>query len=107
MTLRSVLLDDEVILTIDGVLDGGLAPRYHQAVEQALEGKVRTLVVDLTRTTAVDGNGIAVLTATAATCRAHACQLIIATPGGAQAVIADPAQLRTLLARVARWREAS
>ncbi|WP_158641396.1 STAS domain-containing protein [Amycolatopsis eburnea] len=106
MTLRSVLLGDEVILSVDGVFDGGLAPTYHQAVEDAFAAQVRRVVVDLVQATAVDGGGIAVLAATAAGCAARETQLIIAMPRGVEAVITDPAQVRLLLRSFEPWQDA-
>jgi anti-anti-sigma regulatory factor len=106
MTLRSVLLDDEVILSVDGVFDGGLAPTYHHAVEDAFVAGARRLVVDLTQATAVDGGGAAVLAATASGCAARDTHLIIAMPGGVEAEIRDPAQVRLLLRSFEPWQDA-
>ncbi|HEX3792212.1 MAG TPA: STAS domain-containing protein [Pseudonocardiaceae bacterium] len=106
MTLRSVLLDDEAILYIDGAFDDTVAPIYHTTVEHAFTNGARTVVMDLTRTTAIDGGGIAALAATAAACKARNGQLIIATPDGVQTAISDPAQVRVLLRGVDPWREA-
>jgi anti-anti-sigma regulatory factor len=106
MTLRSVLLEDEVILSVDGVFDGGLAPAYHRAIEDAFAEGVRRVVVDLTMATAVDGGGAAVLAATAAGCAARDTHLIIAMPRGVEAEIRDPAQVRLLLRSFEPWQDA-
>jgi anti-anti-sigma regulatory factor len=106
MSLLSVFLDGEVLLTVDGVLDGGVAPAYHHLIEQALEQEARRVVVDLTRTTAVDGGGSAVLAATAAACVAQDTHLIIALPNGVEAEITDPGQVRVLLRSVDPWQDA-
>jgi anti-anti-sigma factor len=105
MSLRSVFLDGEVILTVDGVLDGGVAPAYHRLIEVAFEQDARRVVVDLTMTTAVDGGGSAVLAATAAMCVARDTHLIIALPNGVEAEITDPAQVRLLLRSFDPWRD--
>lgn len=105
MSLRSVLLDDEVILSVDGVFDGGLAPIYHEAIETAFAEDVRRVVVDLTMATAVDGGGAAVLAATVAGCAARGTHLILAMPDGVEAEVTDPAQVRLLLRSFEPWRD--
>jgi anti-anti-sigma regulatory factor len=105
MSLRSVLLDDEVILSVDGAFDGGLAPTYHQAIETAFAEDVRRVVVDLTMATAVDGGGAAVLAATVAGCAARGTHLILAMPDGVEAEVTDPAQVRLLLRSFEPWRD--
>ena len=105
MTLHSVLMEDEIILSVDGVFDGGLAPAYHQAVEDAYAAGVRRLVVDLTMATAVDGGGAAVLAATVAGCAARGTHLILAMPDGVEAEVTDPAQVRLLLRSFEPWRD--
>ncbi|MEU8637077.1 STAS domain-containing protein [Amycolatopsis sp. NPDC048633] len=106
MTLRSVLFEDEIILSVDGLFDGGLAPAYHHAVEDAYAAGVRRLVVDLTMATAVDGGAAAVLAATAAGCASRDTHLIIAMPGGVEAEIRDPAQVKLLLRSFEPWQDA-
>ncbi|GAB3149588.1 STAS domain-containing protein [Amycolatopsis sp. NPDC004378] len=106
MTLRSVLLEDEIILSVDGLFDGDLAPDYHRAVEVAFAAGVRRVVVDLTMVTAVDGGGAAVLAATAAGCVARDTHLIIAMPRGVEAEIRDPAQVKLLLRSFEPWQDA-
>lgn len=106
MTLRSVLLEDEIILSVDGLFDGNLAPEYHRAVEDAFAAGVRRVVVDLTMATAVDGGGAAVLAATAAGCASRGTHLIIGMPRGVEAEIRDPAQVRLLLRSFEPWQDA-
>ncbi|MCR6488036.1 STAS domain-containing protein [Amycolatopsis sp. OK19-0408] len=106
MTLRSVLLEDEIILSVDGLFDGNLAPDYHHAVEDAFAAGVCRVVVDLTMATAVDGGGAAVLAATAAGCASRGTHLIIAMPRGVEAEIRDPAQVRLLLRSFEPWQDA-
>jgi anti-anti-sigma factor len=106
MALHSVLLDDEVILSVDGVFDGGLAPAYHRAVEAAFAARACRVVVDLTMATAVDGGGAAVLAATVASCAARGTHLVLAMPAGVEAEVTDPAQVKLLLRSVGPWRDA-
>jgi anti-anti-sigma factor len=106
MSLLSVFLDGEVLLTVDGALDGGAAPAYHRLIEEAFEQEARRVVVDLTRTTALDARGSAVLAETAAACVARDTHLIIALPNGVEAEITDPGQVLVLLRSVDPWQDA-
>ncbi|QRP43308.1 STAS domain-containing protein [Amycolatopsis sp. FDAARGOS 1241] len=106
MTLRSVFLDGELILTVDGVLDGGVARDYRRVTEDAFSHGARRVVVDLTRTTAVDGSGSALLAATAATCISRDVHFILAVPGGVEAEVTDPEQVGLTLGGVETWRDA-
>lgn len=106
MSLLSVFLDEEVLLTVDGVLGRGAAPDYRRLVHEAFEQQARRVVLDLTRTTAVDADGAAALAETAADCVARDTHLIIALPNGVEAEITDPAQIRLLLRSVDPWQDA-
>ena len=97
MTLHSVLLEDEVLLSVDGVFDGSLAPAYHRAIEAAFAAEARRVVVDLTMATAIDGGGAAVLAATVASCAARGTHLVLAMPDGVEAEVTDPGQVKLLL----------
>ncbi|MFI5610906.1 STAS domain-containing protein [Amycolatopsis sp. NPDC051903] len=106
MTLRSVFLDGELILTVDGALDGSLARDYRRVTEEALSHDASRVVVDLTRTTSVDGNGSAMLAATAAACVSRDVHFILAVPGGVEADVTDPEQVGLTLGGVETWRDA-
>jgi anti-anti-sigma factor len=106
MALRAVVLDAEVILYVTGVLGGGQAPAFHETVEEAIDEGVRSVVVDLTPATAVDGSGVAVLAATAATCKRLSGRMTIALPHRGQTEITDPSDVLELLRSIDPWRQA-
>lgn len=106
MTLHSVLLEDEVILSVEGVFDGDVAAAHHRAMEVAYAADARRVVVDLTMATAVDGGAAAVLVATVTGCSARGTHLIIAMPDGVEAEVTDPAQVEMLLRSFEPWRDA-
>lgn len=105
MTLHSVLLEDEVILSVEGVFDGDVAAAHHRAMEAAYAADARRVVVDLTMATAVDGGAAAVLAATVTGCAARGTHLIIAMPDGVEAEVTDPAQVKMLLRSFEPWRD--
>ncbi|WP_410622402.1 STAS domain-containing protein [Amycolatopsis sp. cmx-8-4] len=106
MALHSVLLDDEVILSIDGAFDAVLAPGYLRAVEAAFAADARRMVVDLALTTAVDAVAAAALTETVAACASRGTHLVLAMPAGVEAEVTDPAQIKPLLNGFEPWQDA-
>jgi anti-anti-sigma regulatory factor len=106
MALHSVLLDDEVILTIDGAFDITLTPEYVSAIETAFAAGARRVVLDLTLATAVDAVAAAALTETVAGCAERGTHLVLAMPAGVEAEVTDPAQIKPLLNGFEPWQDA-
>jgi anti-anti-sigma regulatory factor len=91
-----VRLEDELLLPVFGVLDGGLAPALHAALMEATEFGSRYLVVDLSAVVAIDEGGRAVLAAAANHLAALDGMLMLALPDRDPAPIADASALRAL-----------
>ncbi|WP_328452507.1 MULTISPECIES: STAS domain-containing protein [unclassified Amycolatopsis] len=106
MALHSVLLEDEVILSIDGAFDAALTPEYDRAIETAFAADVRRMVLDFTLATAVDAVAAAALTETVAGCAARGTYLVLAMPAGVEAEVTDPAQVKPLLNGFEPWQDA-
>jgi anti-anti-sigma regulatory factor len=106
MALHSVLLEDEVILSIEGAFDATLTPTYRRAVETAFAADARRVVLDLTLTTAVDAAAATALAETVAGCTERGTHLVIAMPAGVEAEVTDPAQVKPLLSGFEPWQDA-
>ena len=89
-----IVFDDEALICIDGPLDGGEAPGFHRAIDDARRLGLRRVVVDLAHVPVIDDAGAAVLAAAAAALRGG---LILLMPDGAVATVDDAASLRALL----------
>jgi anti-anti-sigma factor len=89
-----IVFDDEALICIDGPLDGGEAPAFHRAVDDARRLGVRRVVVDLGHVHTIDDAGAAVLAAAASALRGG---LVLIMPDGAVATVDDAASLRALL----------
>jgi|SRR5215213_2183311 len=89
-----IVFDDEVLICIDGPLDGGEAPALHRSVEDARRLGVRRLVIDLAHVPSIDEAGAAVLAAAASALRGG---LVLVMADGAVATVDDAASLRALL----------
>jgi anti-anti-sigma regulatory factor len=97
MALESVWLDDELILYVDDVLDGALAPAAYLVLQQAMDAGVRRVIVDLVQAQIVDGGGVAVLAAAAASCEGRGAWMTLALSGDLSVQVRDPSEVRAVL----------
>ena len=97
MALESVWLDDELILYVDEVLGGALAPAAYLLLQQAVDAGVRSVIVDLVRAELVDGGGVAVLAAAAASCEGRGARMTLALSGDLKVQVRDPSEVRAVL----------
>jgi anti-anti-sigma factor len=97
MALESVWLDDELILYVEGTLDGALAPAAYLLMQQAMDAGVRSVIVDLARAELIDGGGVAVLAAAAAACEGRAARMTLALAGDLSVRVRDPSEVRAVL----------
>jgi len=98
MPILSIRLDDELLVSVDGQLDGSLAPALHTELEAALAAGVRTVVIDLAAVPAVDGGGIAVLAAIAHRLEHLPGRLVLHLPGGRTVEVPGPEHVLGALA---------
>lgn len=98
MPILSIRLDDELLVSVDGQLDGSLAPALHTELEAALAAGVRTVVIDLAAVPAVDGGGIAVLAAIAHRLEHLPGRLVLHLPDGRTVEVPGPGDVRNALA---------
>jgi anti-anti-sigma factor len=98
MPILSIRLDDELLVSVEGQLDGSLAPALHTELEAALVAGVRTIVIDLVAVPAVDGGGIAVLAAIAHRLEHLPGRLVLHLPGGRTVDVPGAGHVRSALA---------
>jgi anti-anti-sigma factor len=97
MAVNVVALDSEVLVRVDGPLDGSQAPALHVAAEQALAGGATFVIVDLARVPALDGGGIAVLAALAHQLAGRGGRLVLQLPDGSAVEVDGARGLNDLL----------
>jgi anti-anti-sigma factor len=97
MTVMSVRYDDEVVILVEGVLDGDLAPALHVEIEAAAAIPGCAVLIDLTGVTAVDDGGAAVLAAAAHRTTATGTMLTLHLPDGRLVEVNDAGAVRALL----------
>ena len=98
MTIRSATVDDELLLLVDGVVDGAVAPELHRHLSAAEVLTVGCVVVDLTAASHIDEGGIAVLAAAAHVLGARSVPLWLHLSHGRTVRVTDASALRALLA---------
>jgi anti-anti-sigma factor len=97
MSVMSAELGDEVVIVVDGDLDGELAPRLHEEIEYARRRGAATVLIDLIAVHRIDEGGAAVLAAAAAQLAADGSALTLHLPNGRVARVGDAAAVRDLL----------
>jgi anti-sigma B factor antagonist len=75
-------LENRVVIHIDGELDIATAPQLQEAIGVSLDGGVRHLIIDLTRTTFVDSTALGVIVGGVKRARSMEGSLDIVTSGG-------------------------
>jgi anti-anti-sigma factor len=98
MPILAFRLDDELLVCVDGQLDGTLAPALHAALEDALARGVRTFVIDLATVPAIDGGGIAVIAAIAHRLEHLPGRLVLHLSGGRTVEVPGAGHVRGALA---------
>jgi anti-anti-sigma factor len=98
MPILAFRLDDELLVCLDGQLDGMRAPALHEALEDALARGVRTFVIDLAAVSAIDGGGIAVLAAIAHRLEHLPGRLVLHLSGGRTVEVPGAGHVRSALA---------
>jgi anti-anti-sigma regulatory factor len=96
MSVMSAELGDEVVIVVDGDLDGELAPRLHEEIEYA-RGAARDGPHRPDRVHRIDEGGAAVLAAAASQLAADGSALTVHLPDGRVARVGDAAAVRDLL----------
>jgi anti-anti-sigma factor len=99
MPILAFRLDDELLVRVDGQLDGALAPALHAALEEALAGGVRTFVIDLADVPAIDGGGVAVIAAIAHRLEHLPGRLVLHLPGDRTVDVPGAGHVRDALAQ--------
>src|SRR5690348_14958106 len=97
MHITTLTLDDEALLALTGPLDGSLAPALHVAVDEAIGGGARVLVIDLADVPSVDEGGIAVLAATAHRLGHGGGRLVLHLPDGSTTDVRGADAVRSAL----------
>lgn len=97
MAVLSAVVGDELLLLVDGVIDGAVAPELHRHLSAADHLSVRSVVVDLACAPHIDEGGIAVLAAAAHVLGARAVPLWLHLSHSRTVRVTDAATLRTLL----------
>jgi anti-anti-sigma factor len=98
MPILTTRLDDELLVTVEGQLDGALAPGLHAALEAGLASGVRTFVIDLAAVPVIDGGGIAVIAAIAHQLEHLPGRLVLQLPGGRTVEVPGAGDVRRALA---------
>lgn len=98
MAVRSALVGDELLLLVDGVIDGAVAPELHRHLSAADHLAVASVVVDLTAASHIDEGGIAVLAAAAHVLGARDVPLWLHLTQRGTVRVTDASSLRAVLA---------
>jgi anti-anti-sigma regulatory factor len=85
--VRSVRLDDEALVRVQGLLDGTMAPALGEEVDSAVSDGVGTVAVDLAEVPAADVQGIDALASAARRLAAAGRRLVLLLPGGGVAQV--------------------
>ena len=91
-----VRFDDELLLSLNGLIDGHVAPTLHTRLTEAVDDGARYVVIDLAGVPAIDGGGQAVLAAAADRLRAVGGMLLLTFADREPAPVADASALREL-----------
>ena len=97
MAVTSVILGDELLVTVDGPFDGSLAPDVHRVVDDAIERGTSLVVVDLAAVPAFDEGAVAVLAAACDRLWRAGGRLVVHLPGGRMVDIPRPGDVRDAL----------
>jgi anti-anti-sigma factor len=98
MAIRSAMVGDELLLLVDGAIDGAVAPELHRHLAATDELAVGSVVVDLTGATHIDDGGIAVLAAAAHVLGARDVPLWLHLSQRRTVRVTDASALRAVLA---------
>jgi anti-anti-sigma factor len=97
MTVRSAVVGDELLLLVDGTVDGAVAPELHRQLSAADHLAVGSVVVDLAEAPHIDDGGIAVLAAAAHVLGARGVPLWLHLSHGRTVRVTDASSLRAVL----------
>lgn len=94
---RSLRVDAELLVTVNGRFDGSVAPRAYEDAAQALDDGVTDISIDLTDADEIDEGAVAVLCALAITATKRGGKMFLWLSPSEPMQILDPAELRTAL----------
>lgn len=98
MPVRSAVVGDELLLLVDGVVDGAVAPELHRHLSAADQLGIGSVVVDLTAASHIDEGGVAVLAAAAHVLGARDVPLWLHLSQRRTVRVTDASALRAVLA---------
>ena len=94
---RSLRVDAELLVTVNGRFDGSVAPRAYEDAAQALEDGVTDIVIDLTNADEIDEGAVAVLCALAITATKRGGKMFLWLSASEPMQILDPSEVREAL----------
>ncbi len=94
---RSLRVDAELLVTVNGRFDGSVAPRAYEDAAQALDDGVTDIVIDLSDADEIDEGAVAVLCALAITATKRGGKMFLWLSASEPMQILDPSEVREAL----------